>query len=131
MRVKRALISMPANLSVCVLPKGERPKTRKTLVRELAKAGYRRLLVVVFHVFARNTRSLGFVAVGERGLQLFAVASSAPQIVRDTFVEVRFLAIQTAYIHRPFIAMVAADGRRSWIEVGRVSRCELTVGVCI
>jgi hypothetical protein len=50
------------------------------------------------------------MAVGERGLQLFAVASSAPQIVRDTFVEVRFLAIQTAYIHRPFVAMVAADG---------------------
>jgi hypothetical protein len=52
MRVKRALISLPANLSVRVLPKEERPKTRKTLVRELAKAGYRRLLVAVFHVFA-------------------------------------------------------------------------------
>jgi hypothetical protein len=106
MRVKRALISIPANPSVRVLPKEEWPKTRKALVRELAKAGYRRLLVVVFHV----TWSLGFLAVGERGLQFFTVASSAPQIVRDTFGEVRFLAVEAAYIDRPCVAMVAADG---------------------
>jgi hypothetical protein len=127
MRVKRALISMPANLSVRVCRKSNGPKTRKALVRELAKAGYRRLLVVVFHV----TRSLRFLAVGERGPQFFTIASSAPQIVGDTFGEVCFLAIKAAYIHCPCVAMVAADGGRSWIEIGRVCGCELIMGVCV
>lgn len=49
-------------------------------------------------------------AVDDRGLELFSIASGAPLRVLVTSAEVDFLAVETAAVYCPGLAVLAADG---------------------
>lgn len=93
-------------LQMCEYAKEDEQNARAFDTRGLAKPCSRRLPVSVLTLHS-STRSFG---VDSRGLQLFSVASSAPLPVRLACAEVRLLAIKAAYVDRPYMAVLAADG---------------------
>jgi len=66
-----------------------------------------------------------------RGRQVLAVTSCAPLCVLGAFQEMLLLATEGANVALPGLAVVAATCLGLAVDIVRVDRGELTVGVCV
>ena len=117
---------MAANLSVCVLARDGYQDAEGVSARS-SQGRWSGLLILVIHTRVRRHTASFVVHLGRQ--KLLSIASGAPVAVRDASCQMQFLAIKTANVAFPRLAVVAGDCGSSRVEVVRICCRELAVSV--